>query len=82
MKRGKTYKRIRFIKLHFSGASKVALTWDMNTKRRLIHVKCDSDVFAQEFSRRVSRDGMKISNSFTTEYTVDENSEESVNFPQ
>ena len=50
----KTYKMIRFIKLRFSGASKVALTWDVNTKRRLIHVKCDSDVFAQEFSRSVS----------------------------
>ncbi|KAL9954888.1 hypothetical protein ACROYT_G042473 [Oculina patagonica] len=32
------------------GASKVALTLDVTTKRRVIHVKCDSDVFAQEFS--------------------------------
>ncbi|KAJ7365490.1 DDB1- and CUL4-associated factor 4 [Desmophyllum pertusum] len=32
------------------GASKVALTLDVSTKRRVIHVKCDSDVFAQEFS--------------------------------
>lgn len=34
------------------GASKVALTLDVNTRRRVIHVRCDSDVFAQEFSRR------------------------------
>lgn len=33
------------------GASKVALTVDVNTRRRVIHVRCDSDVFAQEFSR-------------------------------
>lgn len=32
------------------GASKVALTLDVTTKRRVIHVKCVSDVFAQEFS--------------------------------
>ena len=39
--------------LFFLGASKVALTLDVNTRRRVIHVRCDSDVFAQEFSRRV-----------------------------
>ena len=38
----------------FPGASKVALTLDVTTKRRVIHVKCVSDVFAQEFSWSVS----------------------------
>ena len=38
----------------FPGASKVALTLDVATKRRVIHVKCVSDVFAQEFSWSVS----------------------------
>lgn len=32
------------------GASKVALTFDVSTKRRVIHTKCESAVFAQEFS--------------------------------
>ena len=38
----------------FPGASKVALTLDVTTKRRVIHVKSVSDVFAQEFSWSVS----------------------------
>ncbi|RMX43852.1 hypothetical protein pdam_00017841 [Pocillopora damicornis] len=32
------------------GASKVALTFDVSMKRRVIHVKCQSAVLAQEFS--------------------------------
>ena len=36
------------------GASKVALTFDVSMKRRVIHVKCQSAVLAQEFSWSVS----------------------------
>ena len=48
------YVWIHYLKSFFPGASKVALTLDVTTKRRVIHVKCVSDVFAQEFSWSVS----------------------------